>query len=248
MVNTFAAHCGLKRIAPPPGCIAIDPHVHSLYSSCCISPIEDLIIRAAKMGLSAVAIMDHNDLRSVKHAVDCAEDLKRRRLIPEDFVLIPGTEVSCGGAHHIGALFVNEPIPEGLGVKGTLERIHEAGGLAIAVHPYLRSGIGDELFDAPFDAVEIESGSIFRQTAVERGYALLTDERLRNVAKLGSSDAHYIRTVGLCCTLIKTSEVTPAAIRSAIVEGRCEPHSTDACLRLRKLLGSFLQPEDRASH
>lgn len=243
LANGFIARYGMTRIVPPPGYIAIDPHVHSSFSKCSLSRIEDLLVRAGSIGLTAIGITDHNDFQSVARAAACAEDLKRRKLIPEDFLAIPGMEISCGDGHHIGGLFLNEPIPRKLGVAGTVQRIHEAGGLAVAVHPYLRSGIGDALFEAPFDAVEIESGSVLRQAAVERGRELLADDRLKNVAKFGSSDAHYVCAVGICYTLVKANDVTPDAIRSAILQGWSTPHMSEACLRLRKLLGrlSLLQ-------
>ena len=239
LVNRLIILCGMKRIVAPPGYIAIDPHVHSSFSSCSVSSIERILVRAARMGLSAIAIMDHNDLRSADAAAACADDLKRRKLIPDDFRVIPGVEIHSG-AGHIGALFVREPIRVKLGVAGTVQRIHELGGLAVAVHPYIRSGIGDGLFDAPFDAVEIESGSVFSRAIAERGHELLADERLKGTAKLGSSDAHYVGAIGICYTLVEASEATPEAKRSAILEGRCTAHSSPACLKLRKLLGRIL--------
>ena len=239
LVNGFIALCGVKRIVVPPGFVAIDPHVHSLFSKCSVSSIERILIRAAKMGLGAVGIMDHNDMRSAEHAAACAQDLKRRKLIPDDFVVIPGTEIYSGGGH-IGALFVREPIPTKLGVPGTVQRIHDAGGLAIAPHPFLESGVGERLFDAPFDAVEIESGSVFQRATAERARDLLADDRLVNTAKLGSSDAHYTNAIGICYTLVEAGDLTPDSIRSAIVQGRCTAHSSDACRKITKLLGRIL--------
>jgi hypothetical protein len=236
LVNGFLAHAGMRRIVPPPGYIALDPHVHSLFSGCSLSSIERILVRAAEVGLGAIAIMDHNDLQSAGVAAACAQDLKSRKLIPDDFLVIPGMEIGSGDGH-IGALFVDKPIPRKLGMPETVQRIHEAGGLAVAVHPYLKSGIGDALFDAPFDAVEIESGSVFGRTAAERGHKLLDDERLKNVAKLGSSDAHYYSAVGICYTLVKANEITPESIRAALIQGATTAHASDASLRLRKLLG-----------
>ncbi len=236
LVNGFLAHAGMERIVPPPGYIALDPHVHSLFSGCSLSSIERILIRAAEVGLSAIAIMDHNDLQSAAVAAACARDLKNRKLIPDEFLVIPGVEVKSDGGH-IGALFVDQPIPKRVSVLETVQRIHEAGGLAVAVHPYLRSGIGDALFDAPFDAVEIESGSVFSRIAAERGYKLLDDERLTRVAKLGSSDAHYVGAVGICYTLVKVSEVTPESIRAALMQGATTAHASDAFPRFRRMLG-----------
>ena len=52
-----------------------------------------------------------------------------------DFLIIPGMEVSSADGH-IVALNLKELIPRGLSAAETVDRIHRAGGIAIAVHPY----------------------------------------------------------------------------------------------------------------
>jgi len=246
LVNRFLEHYAPARLDTAPGHIAVDPHIHSLFSVCSISSPERIILRAVKMGLSAIAILDHNDPQGRKHAEMCAQQLKQQKAIPEDFLVIPGVEISTADGH-IGALFIDEPVETGLSPSEAVQRIHEAGGLAVAVHPYTRSGIGDALFDAPFDAVEIESGSAFGRFSVERAHDLLADPRLKNVAKLGSSDAHYVGAVGSCYTVVDTDRVTLESVRSAIEDGRCSARSSDMCLRLRRLLGGIAarEPQQR---
>lgn len=238
MMNALASgaiRClGLPKIEAPPGCIAMDTHIHSAFSKCSTSPVERIILRAAAVGLSAIAITDHNDIQSARYAADCADDLKRRKLIPEDFLIIPGMEISFGGGH-IGALFLNEQIPARLGVQETVKRIHDAGGLAVAVHPCLRSGVRDAFFDAPFDALEVESGSVLTITTAERGYKMFADERLENMARLGSSDAHYVPAVGMCYTLVEVADVSLDSIRAALMNGRSSAHPSPTCLRFRRL-------------
>lgn len=238
LVNGFISCCGPMSITVPPGCIAIDTHIHSLYSRCSVTSVRRIILRAAQIGLGGIAVLDHNDLRSAKDAAKCAEELKRNGLIPAGFTVISGMEISSN-AGHIGALFVNEVIPMKLGLRETVEQIHMAGGLAIAVHPFLRSGIGDALFDAPFDAVEIESGSAFGRIPVEKSQSLLNDERMIGMAKLGSSDAHYARAIGMCFTVIKSCEITPDLIRSHISGCLTSPQPSSTSLRIRKMLGNM---------
>lgn len=234
-VSALIRCCGLPKIVTPPGCIAIDPHVHTSFSKCSISQVEQIIMRAVRMGLRAIGIMDHNIVTGAGYAVTCADELKRRKLIPEDFLIIPGTEIACGSGQHIGALFLEEPIPKKQGVDATVQKIHDMGGLAVAVHPYLSSGIGDALFDAPFDAVEIESGSVLRHDAAERAHLLANDDRLGNLAKLGSSDAHHVVALGMCYTVIRTDSVTLESLRSAITQGLSTPHTSGTYVKLRKL-------------
>ncbi|MHB1458339.1 MAG: PHP domain-containing protein [Armatimonadota bacterium] len=238
LVNGFLSCCGSMRITPPPGCFAIDTHIHSLYSRCSVNSVEQIILRAAQIGLTGIAVMDHNDIRSAKAASECSDQLKQRNLIPETFIIIPGMEIGSG-AGHIGALFVDEEIPKNLGMQGTVERIHEAGGLAVAVHPFLRSGIGDALFDAPFDAVEIESGSAFGHAPVEKAHHLLDDERMTNIAKLGSSDAHYIKAIGMCYTIIKSDEISIDTVKTQISQCLTVPQPSSVSLRIRIITGNM---------
>lgn len=191
------------------------------------------------MGLGAIGIMDHNDVKGALDAVRCGEHLRSSGIIPADFLVVPGVEVNST-VGHIGALFVEQNLPVGLEPVETVKAIHDAGGLAVAVHPYHSTGIGDAVFDAPFDAVEIECGSVFGGRLVTRNRELAADRRLSSVAKLGSSDAHYIRALASCYTVAKLSgPPTLAALRQAIVAGNCEPMTSRPYERLAGILGSI---------
>jgi hypothetical protein len=117
--------------------------------------------------------------------------------------------------------------------------IHEAGGLAVAVHPYHSTGIRDAVFDAPFDAVEVECGAVFGKRLVLQNVELADDARLAGAAKLGASDAHYTNGIGTCYTVIKLSEPTLEAAQQAIANGLCTAKTTAPCRRMRKFLGGL---------
>ena len=104
--------------------------------------------------------MDHNHEEGIVEAQRCADDLKRRKIIPEDFLIIPATEVNSA-IGHVGGLFIHKELPGPASLEETVRMIHEEGGLAVAVHPYHSTGIGDAIFDAPFEAVETQCGSVF---------------------------------------------------------------------------------------
>lgn len=213
--------------------------MHTLFSHCSISQPERLIREAIHIGLGAIAVMDHNNIKGALDAMRCADYLKAKGDIPQDFVVIPGVEVNST-IGHVGALFVTEDMPMPLAPQDLVEVIHNAGGLAVAVHPYHSTGIKDATFDAPFDAVEIESGSVFGRRIINRNRELINDERLARAAKLGSSDAHYIRAMASCYTVAKNIEKpTLDSLRAAIVAGNCEPRTSLPYERTAKLLGSI---------
>ncbi len=236
LANRAIQLAGSPEVEVSPGEVAIDPHVHTLFSHCSILRPDRVISRAIALGLSGVAVMDHHTTRGALDTMRCAQDLKHRRLIPEDFLVIPGAELNST-LGHIGALFVEEDLPENLSPEETVRVIHEAGGLAVAVHPYHLTGICDAVFDAPFDAVETECGSVFDTGLAEQNANLVSDPRLAGAAKLGSSDAHYLYAIGTCYSALTLETPTLEAARRAITSKHCVAKSSAPCRRFRKLLG-----------
>jgi predicted metal-dependent phosphoesterase TrpH len=160
--------------------------------------------------LDAVAITDHNQLEG---AYKIAKET--------DFLIIPGMEVSSNDGH-IVALNVNELIPRGYSAVETVERIHRAGGVAVACHPYvLFKGCLKDKVCASFDAIEvINARAVPFKRSVKK--AQETAERLK-LTRVAGTDAHYGPQIGYSYTEIETTEPSVEAIANAIVNGRCNP-------------------------
>jgi predicted metal-dependent phosphoesterase TrpH len=189
--------------------IKADLHVHTTYSSDSVITPEELVFYAKKRGLTAVAVTDHDQ---VEGALKIAKET--------DFLIIPGTEVSSRDGHIVG-LNVSEIIPKGLSADETVDRIHKAGGIAIACHPFalLKGSIGGHV-SGKFDAVETINASAFPfNSATSKANQLA--ERLR-LPKVAGTDAHYGPVIGQAYTLID-SEANVDAIVKAIANGQCEP-------------------------
>jgi predicted metal-dependent phosphoesterase TrpH len=190
--------------------IKADLHVHTTYSKDSLITPKDLIYFSKKSGLNAVAVTDHNYLDG---AYKIAEQT--------DFLIIPGMEVSSSNGH-IVALNVNELIPRDLSAEETVDRIHNAGGVAIACHPFvLFKGALKESVCSTFDAIEIINARAFPfKRSVNK--ATQTAERL-NLSRVGGTDAHYGPQIGYGYTIIEVAEPTVEAITKAIVQGHCQP-------------------------
>lgn len=106
----------------------LDPHIHSIYSGDSDSQIKDILKQAQKVGLNAIAISDHNTTKGSKVAIEESKNV-------ENLLVIPSIEISSYSGHILG-LGVTEEIPKGRSAIETVERIHDAGGLAIIPHPY----------------------------------------------------------------------------------------------------------------
>ena len=199
--------------------IKADLHVHSNYSKDSLTTPKDLVYYAKKRGLTAVAVTDHNQIEgSCKIAKEA------------DFLVISGMEVSSADGH-IVALNLQELIPRGLSAKETVDKIHEAGGIAIAVHPYawFKGSLTSHVETAKFDAVETINASAFPFKRCKRK-AMEIAQKL-NLPCVGVTDSHYGPTIGYGYTVID-SEPNVDAIAKAIVNGKCQPFGQQVPLTL----------------
>ena len=110
-----------------------DLHVHTTGSPDAkrkngLTPVEAVKLAEATT-LSALAITDHNNLRSAVEAVRFAE------VSGLSVDVIPGIEISSEEGHII-ALYVADEIPKGLTAVETIKRIHDQNGLVIIPHPF----------------------------------------------------------------------------------------------------------------
>jgi predicted metal-dependent phosphoesterase TrpH len=190
--------------------IKADLHVHTTYSKDSLITPKDLVYYAKKRGLNAVAVTDHNFLEG---AYKIAKET--------DFLIIPGMEISSSDGH-IVALNVKELIPRGFSAVETVERIHKAGGVAIACHPYvLFKGSLRGKVCATFDAIEVINARAFPfKKSVKK--AEEAAELLR-LSKVAGTDAHYGPQIGYGYTVIEASDPSVDAIAKAIVDGHCQP-------------------------
>jgi predicted metal-dependent phosphoesterase TrpH len=190
--------------------IKADLHVHTTYSTDSLITPKDLVYYAKKRGLNAVAVTDHNQLEG---AYKIAKET--------DFLIIPGIEVSSSDGH-IVALNVQELIPKGFSAVETVERIHQAGGVAIACHPYVYfKGCLREKVCASFDAIEVINARAFPfKNSVKK--AQEAAERF-GLSRVAGTDAHYGPQIGYAYTEIEAAEPSVEAITAAIVKGDCQP-------------------------
>jgi predicted metal-dependent phosphoesterase TrpH len=202
--------------------VKADLHVHTIYSRDSLITPEDLVFYAKKRGLTAVAITDHD---TVEGALKIAKET--------DFLIIPGIEVSSRNGHIVG-LNLQEPVQKGLSADETVDKIHDAGGIAVACHPFaLFKGSLGKHTSAKFDAIETINASAFpfnRSTKKAQEIA-----NRFGISCVAGSDAHYGPAVGYAYTVID-AEPQVDAICNAILKGLCQPFGKPipATLKLEK--------------
>lgn len=199
--------------------VKADLHVHTTYSNDSVITPKELILYSKKRGLNAVAVTDHNQIDG---ALKIAKET--------DFLIIPGIEVSSLNGHIVG-LNVCELLPKGLSAEETVDRIHKAGGIAIACHPYalFKGSIGKHV-SANFDAIEVINASSFPFGRTMRKAKQLAQSL--NLPQVAGTDAHYGPVIGQAYTIIE-SEADVDAVVEAVQKGRCQPVGSPISILMR---------------
>ncbi len=161
----------------------IDTHVHTEYSPDSETSIEEAIESAKLSGLSGIAITDHNTVDGVEEALELADG--------DDFLIIPGVEVSSKDGHILG-LGIEEVVPSKLSAEETVARIREKGGIAISAHPFSLSSKPFSPLRSDFDAIESFNSKRYIGTSIATRYA-----RGNDLSQTGGSDAHFPEEIGL---------------------------------------------------
>ena len=185
-----------------------DPHIHSIYSGDARSKPRDIVKQALILGLDAIAISDHNSVEGSKIAIELSKNI-------DNLLVIPSIEISSNKGHILG-FGVENPIPRDLPPEETIERIHDESGVAIIPHPFssYRNGLffkhrklmkklvnskGNSNGSSAIEGVEVLNARYII------GYSNTKSNRLaneHNLAKIGSSDSHFIGSIGNCYTEI----------------------------------------------
>lgn len=198
---------------------AADLHMHTHYSDGEDSPAE-VLEWAERVGLDVIAITDHDRIDGAEEAADLAA---RGGTGPD---VIVGEEVSSLDGH-ILALFISRLIAPGMSAGDTVAAIHEQDGIAIAAHPFWRTGttdhngrvygVGDRIAEIDFDAVEVVNGGFTPSMVLANQRAIRAARGLGKVA-VGGSDAHVKHAVGWAHTRFEGCTATD--LRASVVGGQ----------------------------
>jgi predicted metal-dependent phosphoesterase TrpH len=165
--------------------IKIDLHSHTTSSLDSSIKIEELYDLCKKLGISKIAITDHNEIKGA---------LKLKKMHP-DFVIV-GEEIMTNKGEIIG-LFLKEFIKPRMSPEETIKEIRKQGGVVYIPHPFdpIRPNIGayiDKIKD-DIDIIEVfNSKIVFKSSNTKaRKYAK------KNKLLMGAgSDAHAAFQLG----------------------------------------------------
>lgn len=164
-------------------------HVHTLYSPCSETRLEDINEHCLSKGVEVIAVTDHDTIAGALALQAMAPDLR----------VIIGEEIFTRQGEIIG-LFLKHEIEPGLEAVETCERIKEQGGLVYIPHPFdpfkihhLKTRMLIEVLDL-VDIIEVfnAKASLHFFNSIAAKFA----ERFGKVGTAGS-DAHYLKAIGL---------------------------------------------------
>lgn len=196
----------------------IDPHVHSFFSRDGTSSPESLIASAKRKGLHGFALTDHNTCDGCRYLRDRGA-LREDGEPVDDFLVIPGVEVSTAEGH---LLCLGVWLPNGL--KGTpaaevIEMVQAQGGIAIPAHPYdrTRAGIRESvLHTLKMDGLEVFNAA----TALKRhNDSALEYAKSRALPMTAGSDAHHCGAIGQSYTVFPAEKLATPAILASLAHG-----------------------------
>lgn len=170
--------------------------------------------------LDVVAVTDHDDVRGALVAREVWA------LGGYSFDFVPGIEVTTRSGHLL-ALWVEEQIPALRGLDETIERIHEAGGLAVIPHPFsmttrsvgrraLETVLAQDRPETRPDGLEVANPVSVGWDCGERARQLNAERW--GLAETGGSDAHFVEMVGIAYTTF--AGTTAVDLRRELEAGR----------------------------
>ena len=185
----------------------MDLHIHTnRYSGCSnINPV-DALVKAKEVGLDAIGLTEHG----IRWSDDSIEELIKKSGV-KNLIVFPGQEVACYSAtgSHQGEFLVYG-YPESLGSNKSIEKIipmvHSLNGVVVAAHPFKKDdkgsgfyGSGHKVADYDIDGIEVEHPSYNNEERILAAQLVAK----KKVAGIGCSDAHNVRSIGICRTIFK---------------------------------------------
>lgn len=170
--------------------IRVALHVHTLYSACAETRLEDIAGYCQEHGIDVLGVTDHDTTAGALALKAAAPELR----------IIVGEEIRTKNGEITG-LFLNNEIEPGLDPVETCERIKAQGGLVYIPHPFdpfkfhrLRRHALRRVLPM-VDIIEVFNGKA--NLPIFNAFAAAFARRHKKVGAAGS-DAHYLDAIGLC--------------------------------------------------
>jgi predicted metal-dependent phosphoesterase TrpH len=165
----------------------IDTHLHeSKYSLDSFVSLSEIVAKAKAIGLHGICITDHESNEIMAEAKKLAKEMNFIIIVGAEFLTIEGDMTVFG---------LDKLPKERIHANELVHLVEQAGGIAIASHPYRQNnrGMGDFIRDIDkLWGVEAFNGSTPKELN-QKAYELAIE---LGIPTLGGSDAHNANQVG----------------------------------------------------
>jgi predicted metal-dependent phosphoesterase TrpH len=166
-----------------------DFHMHTHYSKDSDTRPDLLVKRALQVGLSCIAVTDHNTIKGA---------LEVKQMAPPELKVIIAEEIKTPFGEITG-FFLKEGIPRGLSPVETCERIKAQGGLVSIPHPFdrvRRSVLKMEMLESILDYIDIVEVFNSRTTLLEDSEKARSFAQKHGFLAGAGSDSHTAWELG----------------------------------------------------
>lgn len=163
-------------------------HVHTDYSKCAESIVEDIYSYCLDNNIGAIAICDHNEILGAQRLAEIGKGLK----------VIIGEEIKTKQGEIIG-LFLKYKIKPMQSIYDTINEIKSQGGLVYLPHPF---DIIRPFHMLPHTLLniykKIDIVETFNSKMLFQGNNIQAQMLAKNIKKAGAagSDAHFVKAIG----------------------------------------------------
>ena len=194
---------------PHASVLNVDMHIHSHFSADGNMSPEDIVERAKKERLDAIAVTDHNSIRGGQEV----------RKISGGLIVFVGSEIKTDQGEIIG-LNLKKDVPSDLSLLQACKAVKKQNGFLIVPHPFdrFRRGIGDGMNSITdyIDAVEIFNARTMMGNFNRQAAEFAEKRRLPFVA---GSDAHFGPEIGSVRMLVECKRNADEILK-AVIEGK----------------------------
>jgi len=192
--------------------IRADLHIHTTYSDGKNSP-KEVIYHAMNIGLNAIAITDHDTFQGAVVGNRIAKSSKL------ELVVIIGIEVRTDKGDVL--VYCDHPIDVPRNVDMLIDKARVENCIVVPAHPYdlRRFGVGDEIFNYRWDAIEVFNAS----SSSRANKKALRAAKILGLPGLANSDAHILDFIGVAYNEIQASSNSIDDILEAVRKGKVKP-------------------------
>lgn len=183
-----------------------DFHTHSKYSADGYVEPKTMVKVALKVGLSGIAITDHNTIKG---------GLNAKKYENNKIQVIVGSEILTDKGEVIG-IFLTEDVKSVIFTE-VIEEIRDQNGIVIVPHPFDRIR-STSLHPTNYDAQYIDSVEVFNSRCMRQAYNDMANDYAKenHLNIIAGSDAHFRNEIGNAGVKTESENIKEAVLKGDV--------------------------------